>query len=84
MDILIPYLKGWIFIPDLPEHRAAWYLTAEEKEHAVNRLGTPRKQSWDLSVFRRVLLSWQFWLLPFLFMCMLTRSSKPPPSYTQD
>lgn len=23
-----------------------------------------------MTVFRRVLLSWQFWLLPFIFMCM--------------
>ncbi|KAJ6160746.1 pantothenate transporter [Penicillium chermesinum] len=61
-------LFGWVFIPDLPEHRSAWYLTAEQREHAFIRLGAPLKQTWDLSVFRRVLLSWQFWLLPFLFM----------------
>lgn len=60
---------GWIFIPDLPSHRAAWFLNSELKEHAIMRLGAPRKQSWDLTVFRRVLLSWQFWLLPFIFMC---------------
>lgn len=27
-----------------------------------------RKQTWDATVFRRVLLGWQFWLLPFIFM----------------
>jgi hypothetical protein len=59
---------GWFFIPDLPAHRTAWYLNAEEKEHAAARLGSPRKQSWDLTVFKRVLWSWQFYLLPFIFM----------------
>ncbi|KAJ5692443.1 pantothenate transporter [Penicillium macrosclerotiorum] len=59
---------GWVFIPDLPVHRAAWFLNNEQKEHAVNRLGSLRKQTWDTTVFRRVLLSWQFWLLPFIFM----------------
>ncbi|KAJ5281128.1 pantothenate transporter [Penicillium angulare] len=59
---------GWVFIPDLPAHRAAWYLTDEQKEHAATRLGPIRKQSWDRTVFKRVLLSWQFYLLPTLFM----------------
>ncbi|KAJ5335986.1 MFS general substrate transporter [Penicillium brevicompactum] len=49
-------LFGWIFIPDLPVHRAAWFLNDEQKEHAVARLGALRKQSWDVTVFRRVLL----------------------------
>ncbi|KAL4965462.1 major facilitator superfamily domain-containing protein [Aspergillus stella-maris] len=61
-------LFGWFFIPDLPAHRVAWYLNAEEKEHAATRLGSPRKQSWDLTVLKRVLWSWQFYLLPFIFM----------------
>lgn len=59
---------GWFVIPDLPHHRAARFLTEEEKECAIRRLGASRKQSWDLTVFRRVLLSWQFWLLPTVFM----------------
>lgn len=59
---------GWFVIPNLPQHRSAWYLTEEEKDHAIERLGKAQKQSWDLTVFRRVLLSWQFWLLPFIFM----------------
>ncbi|OQE17534.1 hypothetical protein PENSTE_c020G07749 [Penicillium steckii] len=61
-------LFGWVFIPDLPAHRAAWFLNSELKEHAITRLGAPRKKSWDLTVFKRVLWSWQFWLLPFIFM----------------
>ncbi|KAF2669186.1 pantothenate transporter [Microthyrium microscopicum] len=59
---------GWVVIPGLPSHRTAWYLTEEEKEHAATRLGQPKKVSWDRTVFRRVLLSWQFWLLPTIFM----------------
>ncbi|KAJ5934834.1 pantothenate transporter [Penicillium verhagenii] len=59
---------GWVFIPDLPAHRAAWYLNDEEKEHAATRLGPVRQEAWDKTVFKRVLLSWQFYLLPFLFM----------------
>ncbi|CRG86974.1 Pantothenate transporter FEN2 [Talaromyces islandicus] len=59
---------GWVFIPDLPAHKAAWYLTKEQKEHAATRLGATRQQSWDLTVFKRILLSWQFYLLPFIFM----------------
>ncbi|KAJ9389201.1 hypothetical protein DTO063F5_2361 [Paecilomyces variotii] len=61
-------LFGWVFIPDLPEHRAAWYLTEEQKEHAVTRLGATSKKTWDITVFKRVLLSWQFYLLPLIFM----------------
>lgn len=61
--------SGWVFIPDLPAHRAAWYLTDEQKEHAATRLGRSPKQSWDLTVFKRVFLSWQFYLLPLIFMC---------------
>ncbi|KAH8691627.1 major facilitator superfamily domain-containing protein [Talaromyces proteolyticus] len=59
---------GWIFIPDLPAHRVAWYLTDEQKEHAATRLGATRKQAWDLTVVKRIFLSWQFYLLPFIFM----------------
>lgn len=63
---------GWFVIPDLPEHRSARFLTAEEKEYAINRLGKVEKQEWNASVFRRVLLSWQFYLLPFVFMRKLS------------
>lgn len=59
---------GWVFIPDLPVHRAAWYLNAEEKEHAARRLGATPRYTWDRSVFWRIFLSWQFYLLPFIFM----------------
>lgn len=59
---------GWFAIPDLPHHKSARFLTEEEKEFAVRRLGESRKTTWDLTVFRRVLLSWQFWLLPTVFM----------------
>ncbi|KAE9372225.1 putative pantothenate transporter [Stipitochalara longipes BDJ] len=59
---------GWFFIPGLPSHRSAWYLTEEEKDHATLRLGQPKKHTWDRTVFKRVLLSWQFWLLPTIFM----------------
>jgi ACS family pantothenate transporter-like MFS transporter len=55
-------------IPNLPAHKSAWYLSDEEKDVAVSRLGKTKKASWDLTVFRRVLLSWQFWLLPMIFM----------------
>ncbi|KAF1356170.1 putative pantothenate transporter [Delphinella strobiligena] len=78
--ITIPVaLFGWFVIPNLPSHRSAWYLTAEEKELAITRLGRAEKHSWDLTVFRRVLLTWQLWLLPFLFMlyslCVQTLSN---------
>jgi ACS family pantothenate transporter-like MFS transporter len=43
-------------------------LTEEEKDTAIRRLGAAQKQTWDLTVFKRVLLSWQFWLLPSIFM----------------
>lgn len=61
-------LLGWFFIPDLPAHRAAWYLNEAEKEHAAHRLGQTSKQTWDRTVLKRVLLSWQFYLLPLIFM----------------
>ncbi|KAL1873004.1 hypothetical protein Daus18300_004145 [Diaporthe australafricana] len=65
----IPFaLFGWFAIPDLPHHRSARFLNEEEKEYAIRRLGESRKTTWDLTVFRRVLLSWQFWLLPTVFM----------------
>ncbi|KAF2212836.1 hypothetical protein CERZMDRAFT_67755 [Cercospora zeae-maydis SCOH1-5] len=65
----IPFaIFGWFAIPDLPEHKMARYLTEEEKDHAAKRLGTVEKTQWDWSVVRRVLLSWQFYLLPLVFM----------------
>ncbi|KAH8651428.1 pantothenate transporter [Xylariales sp. PMI_506] len=59
---------GWFVIPNLPAHKSAWFLTEDEKEWAIERLGKSRKHTWDLTVFRRVLLSWQFYLLPWIFM----------------
>lgn len=59
---------GWFAIPDLPEHCSARFLSPEERELAVTRLGRTKAKEWDLSIFRRVLLSWQFWLLPTVFM----------------
>lgn len=67
---------GWVFIPGLPSYRNAWYLTEEEKEYAATRLGQPKEYTWDKTVFKRVLLSWQFWLLPTIFM------RKPYPALT--
>jgi len=52
----------------MPDKKDAWFLSPEEREHAFLRLGEPRKHNWDVTVFNRVLLSWQFWLLPFIFM----------------
>ena len=60
---------GWVIIPDMPGKQNTWYLTEEERNHAATRLGQPVKQLWDRTVFKRVLLSWQFWLLPTIFMC---------------
>lgn len=59
---------GYVFIPNMPNKQDAWYLTSTEREHAYKRLGEPRHYTWDRTVFKRVLLSWQFWLLPFIFM----------------
>lgn len=67
--IALTQYVGWIFIPNMPDKQDAWYLSQEEREHGYKRLGEPRKYTWDRTVFRRVLLSWQFWLLPFIFMC---------------
>jgi MFS transporter, ACS family, pantothenate transporter len=67
--ITIPVaIFGWFFIPGLPSHQAAWYLTEEEKDHAIVRLGEAKKVTWDKTVFKRVLFAWQFWLLPLIFM----------------
>jgi hypothetical protein len=75
------FLLGWVVIPDLPIHKSAWYLSEEERQHAIVRMGMSRQKSRDLSIFRRVLLSWQFWLLPLIFM---RESAGPAPSYTID
>lgn len=65
----IPFaVFGWFAIPDLPRHKAARFLSTEEKEIATTRLGKTDKTTWDWTVLRRVLLSWQFYLLPFVFM----------------
>lgn len=61
-------ITGWFAIPDLPEHRVARFLSPEEKEWAATRLGKAEQSTWDRTVFRRVLLSWQFYLLPLVFM----------------
>ncbi|EME79707.1 uncharacterized protein MYCFIDRAFT_37601 [Pseudocercospora fijiensis CIRAD86] len=65
----IPFaVFGWFAIPDLPEHRAARFLRTNEKDIAATRLGKAEETSWDWSVLCRVLLSWQFYLLPLVFM----------------
>ncbi|KAK2624883.1 hypothetical protein QTJ16_006076 [Diplocarpon rosae] len=45
-------MAGWIVIPGLPHHRVACFLTEEEKEHAVVRLESPKKETWDRTVFK--------------------------------
>jgi ACS family pantothenate transporter-like MFS transporter len=75
-EYLLSIFTGWVVIPGLPSHRSAWYLNEEEKEHAATRLGQPQKYTWDRTVFKRVLLSWQFWLLPTIFMCESARPWK--------
>lgn len=77
-SVTLTICLGWFAIPDLPHHKSARFLNEEEKEFAVRRLGESRKTTWDLTVFRRVLLSWQFWLLPTVFMRELPRM--PPKS----
>lgn len=52
----------------MPEHKTAKYLNAEEKDYAATRLGKVEKTHWDWDVVRRVLFSWQFYLLPLVFM----------------
>ncbi|VUC32964.1 unnamed protein product [Clonostachys rosea] len=67
--ITIPIvILGWVVIPNLPSHKSAWFLTDEEKDWAVERLGKHKEFTWDITVLRRVLTSWQFYLLPFIFM----------------
>lgn len=41
----------------------------------MTRLGKTEKSTWDMTVFRRVLLSWQFYLLPLVFMRAYTPNS---------
>ncbi|KAJ6783206.1 hypothetical protein PWT90_01246 [Aphanocladium album] len=60
--------QGWVIIPNMPSDKSAWFLTEAEKQLAIDRLGKAKKHDWGISVFRRVLLSWQFYLLPFIFM----------------
>lgn len=74
---------GWFAIPDLPHHRSARFLNEEEKEYAIRRLGESRKTTWDLTVFRRVLLSWQFWLLPTVFMRKSSKKIQQKKSQTK-
>lgn len=65
---------GWAVIPNLPSHKSAWYLSESERQWAIDRLGKPKKQDWDVTVLKRVFASWQFYLLPLIFMCKIAFS----------
>jgi MFS transporter, ACS family, pantothenate transporter len=63
-------IYGLIFFPDTPEKTTAFYLSTEERRRCVDRLKEEDRQpvgsfSWD--IFKRVLTSWQFYILSVLW-----------------
>ncbi|KAM0748848.1 MFS general substrate transporter [Meredithblackwellia eburnea MCA 4105] len=64
---------GIIMFPGTPEKCTAWYLSEEEKKRAVERLREDGKghetDIISLSLFKRVLGSWQLWVLLPTWCC---------------
>lgn len=62
---------GLFAIPDLPKHRNAWILTEGEKQLAIDRMASKRtkqvNENFTVQTLVNIILSWQFWLMPFLF-----------------
>ena len=67
--ITIPIsIYGFIFFPDTPETCKAFYFNAEEKQLAVSRMPKRPQTKLDISVFKRVIGRWHWWLLSFLWV----------------
>jgi MFS transporter, ACS family, pantothenate transporter len=76
---IVVAIYGFIFFPDTPETTTAFYFTEEDKRRARERLveddREPRGEfSWDM--FRRVLGTWQLYVLTILWMFWNTTVGK--------
>nr|QFR37045.1 MFS transporter [Cyberlindnera americana] len=62
-------LYGFIFFPDTPATCKAFYFSQEEIDLAIERVRNPRMvHQFDLSVVRRVLGSWHWWMFSMLWV----------------
>ncbi|KIX06837.1 uncharacterized protein Z518_04813 [Rhinocladiella mackenziei CBS 650.93] len=62
-------LAGYFLFPDFPETTRAFYITKEEAEWARKRLSADGMKplgpsAWDRTKIFRVMVQWQFWVLP--------------------
>lgn len=59
---------GFFFFPDTPDTAKVFYLSKEEIELAKSRVKEPEHNSLDLSVIKRVIGNWHFWLFSILWV----------------
>lgn len=61
---------GFVFFPDTPNQKKAFYLSAEEKTRCVERLvedGRQEETRLSLDLFKRTMLMWQLYVLTILW-----------------
>ncbi|KAI4603769.1 hypothetical protein KJ359_003589 [Pestalotiopsis sp. 9143b] len=65
-------VAGFIFFPNLPQGgKKTWWTTEEEHLLSVKRMqavGRAGKQPWTRAKVKKILLSWQTYLLPLLYI----------------
>lgn len=73
-------LYGLIFFPDTPEKTTAFYLSKAERERCVERLAEEDRApvgNFSWSVFKRIVTSWQFYVLTILWMSVSLETAYP-------
>ncbi|GMM37026.1 Fen2 protein [Saccharomycopsis crataegensis] len=59
---------GFFFFPDYPSNCSVFFLSEEEKQLAIDRLPPRAETKFDLSVVKRVVGRWHWWLFSILWM----------------
>ncbi|GAA5898628.1 hypothetical protein JCM6882_000883 [Rhodosporidiobolus microsporus] len=61
-------IYGFLFFPDSPQTNKSIVFNAEERAMAAARVPPPSDTKLDLSIFRRVLGRWRFWLFSLIWI----------------
>lgn len=70
--LVVPFIIiGFLFLPDLPHHRNARFLSESQQQLAIDRLAydnaNTTKDKLNKAKLWKIVTSWQFWLMPFIF-----------------
>lgn len=78
-------LAGFLFFPNLPQSgKKTWWTTEEEHILSVKRMqavGRAGPEPWSWAKLRRILLSWQTYLLPLMYIVWNNGIPQPAMGY---